>query len=389
MRGSIYIKNGEDLIEMTEKPYEYERVLQEMLADYPRLLAGDEINDDDPRRLALVAREAAVPDSQGGSDRWSADHLFVDQDGIPTIVEVKRGENTEIRRKIVGQMLDYVAHATLHWDAETLRSRYNTTWEDGDRPPEEQLTEFLHDDDLETFWETVETNLRSKRVRLLFVADEIPSELKRVVEFLNEAMGDVEVFAVEVNQYVSAGEQAYVPRLYGQTEEARAASSSSTSRTGAEYVETEAELYNDLDWKLENEEISQAVYDAFVELYEFSKAIGDGIDIGGAKNANFGLQVDAHQGEYGSDPSVFTANVTGLLRVWPAKSPLDEENPAASPVAWDPRAYERFEEGFQSLVGVGEGDAEVRFDKITEADNREQFKDVVEEFVRRCRASTE
>lgn len=65
-------------------------------------------------------------------------------------------------------------------------------------------------------------------MRLLFVADEIPSELKRVVEFLNEAMGDVDVFAVEVKQYVSDDDEAYVPRLYGQTEEARAASTSTS-----------------------------------------------------------------------------------------------------------------------------------------------------------------
>ena len=39
-----------------------------------------------------------------------------------------------------------------------------------------------------TIWQRVETNLRAARIRLLFVADGIPDELTRVVEFLNEQM---------------------------------------------------------------------------------------------------------------------------------------------------------------------------------------------------------
>jgi len=52
-----------------------------------------------------------VPSIDGGGDRWSADHLFLDQDAIPTFVEVKRSTDTRIRREVVGQMLDYAANA--------------------------------------------------------------------------------------------------------------------------------------------------------------------------------------------------------------------------------------------------------------------------------------
>jgi hypothetical protein len=78
-------------------------------------------------RWALIAWETGVPDKRGGGDRWSADHLFVDQDAVPTIVEVKRSDSTEIRRRIVGQMLDYVAHASLFWDAALLEEQFETT----------------------------------------------------------------------------------------------------------------------------------------------------------------------------------------------------------------------------------------------------------------------
>ena len=40
MNDVIYLRRGDDLIEMAERPYEYERLLQSKLAEYPRLLAG-------------------------------------------------------------------------------------------------------------------------------------------------------------------------------------------------------------------------------------------------------------------------------------------------------------------------------------------------------------
>lgn len=385
MNDAIYLRQGDELIEMTEEPYEYESVLQEKLSEYPRLLAGGQMSDRGIDRWALIAREKAVPDKRGGGERWSADHLFVDQDAVPTIVEVKRSDNTEIRRKIVGQMLDYVAHASIFWDADTLKERFAETCDELGVSPEETLAELVDTEETAGFWEDVEKNLRSKQIRLVFVADEVPSELKRVVEFLNESMQEVEVLAIEVVQYASGDETVFVPRLYGQTEEAKASSSTSTSRTGSDYVETEDELYEDLEQKRRNDDISDDVYQAFVDLYEFSKDLGDDIDISGAKNANFGLRVRAHQGDHSGRPSVFTANVSGKLKIWPAKMPLDGEDPEDSPVPWDPEAYEQLEAGFQSLDGTPSGGNSVSFDVLANGDNLERFESLVEEFIVHCR----
>jgi hypothetical protein len=94
------------LREMVEQGFDAESVLQELLSDYPDLLAGDQMNEQEPRRWLLVSREAGVPDRLDGSNRWSLDHLFLDQDGVPTLVEVKRSTDTRIRREVVAQMLD-------------------------------------------------------------------------------------------------------------------------------------------------------------------------------------------------------------------------------------------------------------------------------------------
>ncbi len=85
----VYLEPEGKLIEMAKRRYDAEDVLQSLIATYPDLLAGE----DDPgarTRLVLIEREVPIADSPDAVGRWSLDHLFVDQDGVPTLVEVKR-----------------------------------------------------------------------------------------------------------------------------------------------------------------------------------------------------------------------------------------------------------------------------------------------------------
>ena len=219
MSGGMYlIQDNDQLVEMTERPYDSEALLQELLAKYPSLLAGDQINSASPRRWLLVAREAALPAQENGPDRWSVDHLFLDQDAIPTIVEVKRSTDTRIRREVVGQMLDYAANGVLYWPLERIRSMFQSNCETHKIDTDEAFSAFIGDNsDQEEFWNRVKTNLQAGRVRLVFVADLIPPELRRVVEFLNVQMDPAEVLAVEIKQYIGQGLRTLVPRVVGQT----------------------------------------------------------------------------------------------------------------------------------------------------------------------------
>ena len=106
---------------MTETAYDQEVVLQEALAHFPDLIPGDQINPDNPRRWLLVKRELGIPGEMGGGNLWSLDHLFLDQDGIPTFVECKRSQDTRSRREVVAQMLDYAANGTEYWPQDKLR----------------------------------------------------------------------------------------------------------------------------------------------------------------------------------------------------------------------------------------------------------------------------
>ena len=227
----IYVRAADGSLEsLVEEGFALEDDLQSLLEDHPELLAGDQMNESEPRRWLLISREKSVPGEESGPGRWSLDHLFLDQDGIPTLVEVKRSTDTRIRREVVGQMLDYAANGMAYWPVEKLRSDFEAHYPDH----QERIYALLEDDaDIDAFWANVKTNLKAGRIRLLFVSDQIPNELRRIIEFLNEQMDPAEVLAVAIRQYVGGSLQTLVPQVIGQTAQAetRKSTGSRSSRT--------------------------------------------------------------------------------------------------------------------------------------------------------------
>lgn len=214
---SIYLMSEQGLVEMKNEPYESEDLLQELLGTYPDLLAGGQMNAGEPRRWLLVRRELGISGGEGEASRWSLDHLFIDQDAVPTLVEVKRSSDTRLRREVVGQMLDYAANGVKYWPPDGLKAEFEARCEADDLDPAALLAEHLAGGDEDAFWSTVGENLKTGKLRMVFVADVIPGELQRIIEFLNEQTIRSEVFGVEVRQYVGRGQQTLVPRVVGQT----------------------------------------------------------------------------------------------------------------------------------------------------------------------------
>jgi hypothetical protein len=218
--GIFLIAEDGELTEMSVTPYATESVLQEYLALYPGVLPGRRIDPGNPRRWLLVDREVGVPSDEGGPDVMSLDHLFLDQDGVPTLVEVKRSTNTQIRREVVGQLLEYAANGVRFWPVDRLRARLASRL-GGSEAADAQVTALIQSGDVEEFWAGVAENLRMGRIRMVFVADEIPERLRRIVEFLNEQLSTAEVLALEVRQYAGGGHRILVPTLIGGTSLAR------------------------------------------------------------------------------------------------------------------------------------------------------------------------
>lgn len=207
--------DGGGLVELRETLFARELDLQDFLTKHPALLAGDQMNPVSPRRFMLVTAEAGIAIGEGGSDYFSLDHLFVDQDGIPTLVEVKRSTDTRLRREVIGQMLEYAANACAYWDAERLRALFERRCEKSGASAEHEFTRLglAPDVDPDALWDKVAQNLKQERLRLVFLADKFAPETQRIIEFLNPQVQISEIYAVEVRQYTGGGMTTLVPRV--------------------------------------------------------------------------------------------------------------------------------------------------------------------------------
>jgi hypothetical protein len=209
----VFLLRGGELTELARTPYELEDHFQEQLAAHPQLLGGGQFGGSTPRHWLLVSREIGVPEMEAGGGRWSLDHLFVDQEAIPTLVEVKRGSDNRVRREVVGQMLDYAANGSRYWPPGFLRSTWERSLPAG-ADLEEEIRAFAQTD-AEAFCAEVDDNLRMGRVRMLFVSDQIPTELQTIIEYLNEQMDIAEVLGVSIARYESGEVSVLVPRVVG------------------------------------------------------------------------------------------------------------------------------------------------------------------------------
>ena len=194
-----------------------EATLEKLIARHPEIVAEEE------GELLLVRRQKGVPDTKGGFNRWALDLLFVTRDAIPVLIEVKQAANSELRRQVVGQLLDYAANGTAHWPPGEIQRAFEANCDALEEESEAVLETFLDGRNKDDFWQRVDQNLVAGRVRLVVAADAIPSELARIVEFLNDQMR-ADVRAVELGWFESTdGRKALVPRIIGVTERTRAA----------------------------------------------------------------------------------------------------------------------------------------------------------------------
>lgn len=326
MGGGIYlIQDDEQLVEMTEQAYESEEQLQELLETYPNLLAGDQIDSALPRHWLLVQRETPIPTEEDGTGRWAIDRLFIDQNAIPTLVEVKRIENSRVRQEIIGQMLDYAANASIYWPVDTIVSQFETNCREQGRDPEQVFEEFLGEEaSEERFWQKVKTHLQAGKIRMVFVADLIPPELRRVVEFLNEQVDPAEVLAVELKQYSDRELEdlrLLVPRVLGQTAEARLKKASAT-RERRRW--DEGSFFQEFSVRRGEEEAKVARH-----IYDWAKEQTPNVDVQWGKGDNYGgfvVYVRDSRGKLGCE--LFNLGIWGGLEIssqsYGSQPPFDE-----------------------------------------------------------------
>ena len=158
MPGQIYKSAQEGKLEvLEEESFASEKDFQILIGKHPELLAGEQITPEEPRRWMLITSEKGIVQSVGQADWWALDLLLVDQDGILTLAELKRGANPEIRRKVVGQVLEYAVHASATWTVDELRNAFEDRVKKQGLDPNHEVADLLSGEkpNTEDFWSKV------------------------------------------------------------------------------------------------------------------------------------------------------------------------------------------------------------------------------------------
>lgn len=219
--------------------YADEAALRELIAEHPDL-------------LPMVSGEAATV-VEFNTDVGPADVVVVTTSGELILVECKLAQNREVRRTIVGQVLDY---ASRMWgmDVDEFEQRW-TAWA-GESP-----FEALGDEGGQ-IRRSVEGRLRQGRFTLVLAVDGINDDLRRIIEFLSHSTSaDLTVLAFELARVARGDVEVLMPRAYGA--ELAAAKGSPTpppsrpSWTADEY----------LAWCDEHDPVSRPVMQAIIDAW--------------------------------------------------------------------------------------------------------------------------
>lgn len=292
----------------SEPPSEAE--LQSLIEEHPALISSED------GKLLLVRREQPIGDSSDFSARWSVDHLFVTRSAVPVLVEVKRASDTRIRREVIGQMLDYAANSVAFWPSGGVLAAFGAQRGHDEVAVFRDLQEFLGPDaNAQSFWNQVDANFLTGNIKMIFVADKIPAELARIIEFLNEQM-KADVRGVELNYFLGEnGQRTLVPRLVGAQERVR---SRKARESNAEPIETVEQLM-----EKSVETIGEEYSDTVKGIFEICERLANDLGVVDTNRAVYLFVEDPSSGK-GTYPLMLNTNGYCELGLrWAAKY-LDE-----------------------------------------------------------------
>lgn len=361
------VKPNADLVPMKPSAPATEDELQALIARYPELIG------DSDGALLLIERELGIPDAAEAAPRWSIDHLYVTRQATPVLVEVKRAVDTRLRREVVGQMLDYAANGVAYWPAGSIATRFEEVTRARGDDPASVLASFLGEEEtVGDFWSQVDANLRAGKVKLVFVADEIPAELARIVEFLNDQMR-ADVRAIELTYFDGPeGSRMLAPRVIGETERSRVQKSG--ARPKLEAISRE-------DWL--DKHIAPrgtAALGGARAWIEVTQALTDEVAVASTQGSIYS-RINGKGGR-SSYPFFLTRGGAGQIGLgWLGGSPaLDDE-------AERKHYYDRFNAAVGPLSTSNlKGFPAFALELLTDPKRLDAFRDVARDFVAACRA---
>jgi hypothetical protein len=201
-----------------------EAQLQELLYKSPELIPTS-YDEDEP---AVFIREAGL------SGCGYTDLLGVDAHGNILVIETKLARNEEIRRKVIGQVLEYAAYL------------WRMDFEDFDalflKKTERHLLDLLEEripgivrDEMQN---AIVRNLSSGAFQLFIAVDEMNDELEKIISYVSSRGSGLRLEVLEFALHQSGQIEIIVPTRYGQLSTPDSAGTTPPVKTIEELVAT-------------------------------------------------------------------------------------------------------------------------------------------------------
>src|SRR5882724_11538941 len=220
---AIVIRKQGGKWEKTEKViFADEAQLQKLLYESPELIPTK--TED---QAAVFTREAGLPGS------GFTDLVGVDAQGNILIVETKLARNGEVRRKVIGQVLEYAAYL------------WGMSFEDLDRffviRERKSLLELLCEKDptidKDQLKQNVQEHLASGKFKLIIAVDTINPELEKIIAYISSRGSGLQLEAHELELYKQGQIEILVPQRYGQLNQPQESQPGKTILTFEEVVQ--------------------------------------------------------------------------------------------------------------------------------------------------------
>ena len=183
-----------------------ESELQKMLLESPSLINISEIREG-ISPLVFAITEFGLPGS------GYSDIIGFTPEGDIALIECKLATNQEIKRKVIGQILEYAAYL---W-----KMNYEEFDDRIKKLKGKSLADLVgnlvsEDWDEENFRNGIIDSLANGSFILIIVVDEINDELRRIIRYLNECSESAfSLHALEMSRFHAGETEVLVPHLYG------------------------------------------------------------------------------------------------------------------------------------------------------------------------------
>ena len=266
----IVSQDGKNALRIDKSDFEKEGYLQNYIHENPESIPVYEIEED--KRLFVVARE--FPTESGPIDA-----LAIDKDGDIYVVETKLYKNPD-KRTVVAQALDYGASLWRHSDYNEFINTINIEINNKFKISfEEKIKSFFDIDDAQVnvILEAVKRNLQQGVIKFVVLMDTIEDGLKDLIVYINQN-SQFDIYAVQMEYYKFEKYEIMIPKLFGVEVKKDISINSFSSRQKW----TESMLLKDAKRNYSVEE-----FEAFKEIYDFSKQYADEVHLGTGSYGSF------------------------------------------------------------------------------------------------------